>query len=158
MKTFLFALCLLLAGQVARAGDNAPAVNTDTPATPVFTPKNKSTFTGSVNAHNPFWPIGWIKTSDESADSAAPTVPHADDFMVTTILLNEPPMAVINGKEMAEGEIAVMPVNGGNVTVQLMAVQDGRVILRWENQNITVPIHRDEDDLTQVPPTDPVLQ
>jgi len=64
---------------------------------------------------------------------------------VTTILLNEPPMAVINGKEMAEGEIAALPVNGQNVAVQLMAVQDGRVILRWQNQNIIVPIHRDEE-------------
>jgi hypothetical protein len=31
------------------------------------------------------------------------------------------------------------------VAVQLMAVQDGRVILRWQNQNIIVPIHRDEE-------------
>ncbi len=29
--------------------------------------------------------------------------------------------------------------------IQLMAVEDGRVILRWQNQNITVPLHRDED-------------
>ena len=55
-----------------------------------------------------------------------------------------PPLAVINGKEMAEGEIAALPVDGTPVTVQLMAVQDGRVILRWQNQNLIVPLHRDE--------------
>jgi hypothetical protein len=160
MKTLISATCLLLTCAAVRAGGlaatNLPVVETKATAAAAYIPKSKSVFTGSANGHNPFWPIGWIKTADESADSAAPMIPHAEDFMVTTILLNDPPMAVINGKDLAEGEIAVMPVNGANVTVQLMAVQDGRVVLRWENQNIVVPIHRDED-LSQASPS-PVLQ
>jgi hypothetical protein len=161
MKTLLSFTCLLIACPMVRAGDlaantaAAPVVETK-PAAAVFTPKTKSVFTAASSDHNPFWPIGWIKTADESADSSAPTVPHAEDFLVSTILLNDPPMAVINGKDMAEGEVAALPINGQNVTVQLMAVQDGRIILRWENQNIVVPIHRDED-LTQAQP-DPAAQ
>jgi hypothetical protein len=153
MKTLLSATLLLLVCPMVRAGApaaNAPVVDTKATAIAAYSPKSKSVFTGTTNGHNPFWPIGWIKTVDESADSAAPVVPHAEDFVVTTILLNDPPMAVINGKDLAEGEIAVMPVDGANVTIQLMAVQDGRVIIRWENQNIVVPIHRDE--LTQASP------
>jgi hypothetical protein len=153
MKTLLSATCLLIACNAVHAGDpNAAAVTTKpaatvetNPAAPAtYVPKRKSTFTAAAAEHNPFWPIGWVKIESESADSSAPVVPHAEDFIVTTILLNEPPMAVINGKDMAEGEVAAMPIDGQNVVVQLMSVRDGSVILRWENQNFIVPIHRDE--------------
>lgn len=148
MKTFLTISCLALACAAAHAGDaNATGPVVDTSAAAPYTPKTKSVFSAPSTAqHNPFWPIGWVKTAEESdtADTAAAVIPHVEDFVVTTIMLNEPPMAVINGKDMAEGEIAALPINGQNVVVQLMAVQDGRVVLRWENQNIVVPIHRDE--------------
>jgi hypothetical protein len=160
MKKLLTATCILLAGHAVHAGDTpaanaAPVVDTTSTQAPVYTPKNKSVFTGAMNAHNPFWPIGWVKTAEETSDTANVT-PKADDFMVTTILLNDPPMAVINGKDMSEGEVATLPVQGQDVTVQLLSVQDGQVIIRWQNQHITVPIHRDEDDLTQA--TAPALQ
>ena len=156
MKKLLTATCVLLACHAVHAGDasatnTAPAVDTTSNPQPVYTPKIKSVFTGNVNAHNPFWPIGWVKTAEETSDTASVT-PKSDDFMVTTILLNDPPMAVINGKDMAEGEVASLPVDGQDVTVQLLAVKDGQVILRWQNQSITVPIHRDED-LTQASPS-----
>jgi hypothetical protein len=151
MKTLLTISCLTLACAAAYAGDpntSAPVVDTTSgAATTGYTPKTKSVFTARVDEHNPFWPIGWVKTVEESsaADAGAAVIPHPEDFNVTTIMLNEPPMAVINGKDMAEGEIAALPINGQNVVVQLMAVQDGRVILRWQNQNLVVSIHRDEE-------------
>ncbi len=152
MKMLLYAACLLTACSALRADDSksaaskiAPVVDVRPATAPIYTPKTKSVFTSSTDQHNPFWPIGWVKMANETADTAATAVPHADDFTVTTILLNEPPMAVINGKEMAEGEVAPLPVNGASIVVQLLAVQDGRVILRWENQNIIVPIHRNEE-------------
>ena len=152
MKTILSVTFLLLACGAVRAGDpassaatTAPVVETKPVSATGYTPKTKSVFTSGPNEHNPFWPIGWVKTMNESADSTASVTPRAEDFIVTTILLNDPPMAVINGKDMAEGEVASMPINGQDVVVQLMAVRDGSVILRWENQNIVVPIHRDED-------------
>jgi hypothetical protein len=148
MNKILTVTCLMAACASVRAGDtNAAAPTVDTKATvpAAYVPKTKSVFNPVTNAHNPFWPIGWVKTeTDQTSDTAAPYVPRVEDFMVSTIMLNEPPMAVINGKDMAEGEIAALPVNGVNVVVQLMAVQDGRVILRWQGQNIVVPIHRDE--------------
>jgi hypothetical protein len=153
-QTLLSVTCLLLACHTVRAGDStsnsaaanaAPVVEIKPDTAAGYTPKTKSVFSASANEHNPFWPIGWVKMENESAsDSSAPLIPHAEDFIVTTILLNDPPMAVINGKDMAEGEVAALPISGQNVVVQLMAVQDGRVVLRWQNQNIVVPIHRDE--------------
>jgi hypothetical protein len=166
MKTPVSLICLLLAcvaaraedpkpGAKARAAKTAPVVDTkqatgktDTAAEKAYEFKHKSVFTASAKAHNPFWPIGWVKVEGGTslADNApAPMVPRAEDFMVTSILLNEPPIAVINGKEMAEGEVAPMIVNGQPVMMQLMSVQDGRVILRWQNQKLVVPLHRDEN-------------
>ncbi len=114
--------------------------------TGAYSPTHKSVFGAAADAHNPFWPIGWAKTEEISMpDAVTPVTPHASDFTVTSILLNEPPIAVINGQEMAEGEVGAIPVNGQPVMVQLMAVQDGRVIIRWQNQNLIVPLHRDED-------------
>jgi hypothetical protein len=153
MKTLLFLTCALLACDAAQAGQpnatapskNAPVVDVKPESAATYLPKTRSVFTATADEHNPFWPIGWVKTGDDTGDSAAPTVPHSEDFLVTTILLNDPAMAVINGKDMAEGEIAALPVNGQNIVVQLMAVRDGSVVLRWQNQNLVVPIHRVED-------------
>ena len=66
------------------------------------------------------------------------------DFVVTSILLNQPPIAVINGKEMVEGEVVAMNFGGQKVNVQLTAVQDGQVILRYQDQNLVVPLRRRE--------------
>jgi hypothetical protein len=148
MKSLLTASFLLLVGPAVWAG--APVVDTQPAAIAGYTPKTKSVFTSTADQHNPFWPIGWVKTVNDSVDtSSAPVVPHTDDFLVTTILLNDPPMAVINGKDMAEGEVATLQTAAGSVVVQLMAVQDGSVTLRWENQNLVVPIHRDDPLLGQ---------
>ena len=165
MKKLLSAVCSLVACHAALAGDSralpaassAAAKNSARPgpivdtkpaagnadAAKVYVIGKKSPFTASAGDHNPFWPIGWMKTESLSG-AAASLIPHSENFIVTSILLNEPPMAVINGKEMAEGEVAAVTVDGQSVMVQLMAVQDGRVILRWQNQNIIVPLHRDE--------------
>jgi hypothetical protein len=149
MKKLLFLAILTVACHAVHAGDTtaaskgSPTVDVK-PASSAYEPKHRSTFSATATAHNPFWPIGWVKTEALNQTADAPTMPHAEDFTVTTIMLNDPPMAVINGKDMAEGEVAALNAGGRMVTVQLMAVQDGRVILRWQNQNIVVPLHRDE--------------
>jgi len=172
MRTPLLSLtCIVLAFQAVQAGSSAPAPAAAS-ASPVvetkpvsgkagataakaYAPARKSLFTAAAADHNPFWPIGWVNLENLSASSAtAPVIPHSEDFTVTSILLNEPPMAVINGKEMAEGEIAAINLNGQQVMVQLIAVQDGRVILRWQNQNILVSLRRNEE-LSKTDPEQP---
>ncbi|MGA3171211.1 MAG: hypothetical protein ABSE62_09365 [Chthoniobacteraceae bacterium] len=145
MKKLLAISIALLACQAVWAGNSTTKKAAASSASDAYTLQKKSYFGGTGNDHNPFWPIGWVKMADASADDAAPAVPHADDFIVTTILLNEPRLAIINGKEMAEGEIAELPFDGGTVMVQCMAIEDGRVIIRWENQNMVVQLHRDEE-------------
>jgi hypothetical protein len=174
MKILLCAAALLLACHAARAGDPkaapspakaGPVVDTkpaaakgnakpdaDAKSANAYATRTKSVFSAPANAHNPFWPIGWVNVeSSSSANAVAVVIPHSEDFRVSSILLSEPPMAVINGKGMAEGEIASLDVNGQSVMVQLIAVQDGRVIIRWQNQNLIVPLRRNEDLSTLVP-------
>lgn len=105
--------------------------------------KNHSAFAGHDAAHNPFWPIGWTKsaTSTAAPDQSVATL-KADNFIVTTLMLNEPPLAVINGKSMAEGEVLMMTIDDAKVAVQLAAVQDGQVVLRYRDQTIVVPLRR----------------
>jgi len=78
-----------------------------------FEPKAQTIFSAARMTTNPFWPIGWVKMDDAAVDNAAPLVPHVEDFTVTSILSNEPPIAVINGKEMAEGEVGALPISSG---------------------------------------------
>jgi hypothetical protein len=151
MKFLIPTTCVVLLSLPAFAGaptaQNAPAVDTTSTAAPALLAKTHSDFAVHTDAHNPFWPIGWVKTeaiSSLTTDSASAYVPKIEDFNVSTIMLSEPRMAVINGKDMAEGEIASLPAAGQTVVVQLVAVQDGRVILRWQNQPLTIAIHRDE--------------
>lgn len=124
--------------------DDKASSDADAAARKPYVTKNKSVFPGSASDHNPFWPIGWVKTEALASGGDAPVMPHNTDFTVTTIMLNEPPMAVINGKDMAEGETAALTVGSQQVMVQLMSVKDGYVILQWQNQKIVVPLHRNE--------------
>lgn len=151
MKTRTFATLLLAAitatAAPARARAAAPAAAGNAPdaatETTEFQLKNRSTFAAGDGAHNPFWPIGWTKTSRPVAAAAAAAVTlKPDSFEVTSIMLNDPPMAVVNGRAVAEGEIIPMPVGNQKVIVQLAAVQDGQIVIRYQNQNIVVPLRR----------------
>jgi hypothetical protein len=141
-KVFAPVFVILLAGAFSSGSAHAQT------AVGGYKLKNPSSFQASDTAHNPFWPIGWAKAAPVAtvATTAAAAVPvaalKAEDFVVTSILINEPPLAVINGKEMAEGEMTQMQVGSQRIVVQLAAVQDGRVVLRCQNHNLVVPLRR----------------
>ncbi|GEM_PF-1732670 len=107
-----------------------------------FPLKKHSTFANRDAAHNPFWPIGWTKTAVNATAASPAGLLKADDFTVTSILLNNPPLAVVNGKAMEEGEVIAMDVQGRAIYIQLAAVRDGEVVLRYGEQNVTVSLRR----------------
>ena len=128
MKTKVV-IALLLAAAHAQAGD--------------YQLKNRSVFTSATAAHNPFWPIGWVKAATVNNVANAPlALLKAEDFSVTSILLNDPPLAVVNGKEMAEGEILPMNIGNQPMLIQLAAVQDGQVVLRCRDQSVVILLRR----------------
>lgn len=117
--------------------------------------KMQSTFALQDDARRPFWPIGWVKPnavpSQPTGPVTKPTVLSADDFAVTSVLLGNPSLAVINGRAYGEGEVVRMPKAAAEkgaapkskVRVQVARILDGRVVLQSaDGQSLEVALRR----------------
>lgn len=137
MKTLISSVCLLVLTTTlpVRAGD--------------YQIKNKSHFSFSDSAHNPFWPIGWSKPvrGPQVADSTLPAVTiKSTDFAVSSIsLMQGAHCAVINGRVYGEGERVPVLINNQKALVQIVSIQDGLVVVSHGGQAISVPLKRKED-------------
>jgi len=109
-----------------------------------FKLKHLSSFS-QTSAHNPFWPIGWVK-GPESRQSvqevAVPITP--ENFSVTSISISPTPLAIINNKSCAEGETITANYGGQSLKILVRAIHDGEVILQYEGKNYSVPLRRTE--------------
>ena len=126
-----------------------------------FKLKHRSSFTLQDTDRNPFWPVGWVKpTGAVSTTDVTETVQVAEirpeDFELTAILLGVPPLAVINGREYAEGDFIRVKGSGQKTKVQVAQVADGRVVLRYMNKNYTVLLHRIGEDKKATPTPTPM--
>lgn len=123
--------------------------------------KNRSSFVMRDADRAPFWPIGHVRR-DRNVTSA-PVAPTSttqltpEMFSVTSILLSNPALAVINGRAYGEGEY-LRPSKGAataksakgaaldpRIRVRVTRIMDGQVALQsLDGQSIVVPLHRDE--------------
>jgi type II secretory pathway component PulC len=150
---------VLIAPQALQARDRAPAKDTAVkdetivPANvPAYVLKNRSTFNSPGDAARvPFWPVGWSKTK-QAAIAVAAAAPEAKEtfdvksLVVTGILLGSgttSSFALINGRSYGEGEYLRMP-KGARTRVRVGRINDGAVVLEYENQKIVVPLRRFE--------------
>jgi hypothetical protein len=117
---------------------NAQPAPAATPA-PSPTPVRKSSFTTHGVARNPFWPVGWAPGVKKPVEQV--TI-GPEYFKVTAILLGPPHLAVINGKDYAEGDSISVPVGGKEEKVRIDAVRDGFILLNHRGRPITVPMNR----------------
>lgn len=146
------ALVLLLIGLTpAWANAQAPAAATRAPASaPSPTPvspappaprevkiTNRSTFSlDGPTKRSPFLPIGYIRFVKEAPREAIPDV-RAEMFTVSAILLGDPPLAIINGKDRGVGDR--IPVNAsGTEFVIVRRISDGQVTLDHRGRPIVV--------------------
>ena len=130
-------IALLAAALLISTLHCAPAQGGDT-----FKLKNRSLFGGTQVARDPFWPIGWKKDSRLDPQAPAEVEITADEFVVTSILLSPPALALINGKEYGEGEFVVVP--GSAAKAQVAAIQDGTVVLIYHGKTVTAALRRNE--------------
>ncbi|MEI8340733.1 MAG: hypothetical protein WCH43_04245 [Verrucomicrobiota bacterium] len=133
---------VLAVGAVAAVFLSGQAWSQDVKA---FKLKHRSSFTLQDTERNPFWPVGWVKTAPTavaSNDNVQVSEIRAEDFELTAILLGTPPMAVINGKEYAEGEYIIIRGGGPKTKVLVAQVLDGRVVLRYMNRDYPVALRR----------------
>jgi hypothetical protein len=138
-----------------------PALADEAAATPVeataagdagtYTLKNRSAFALPATTRPPFWPIGFVKGEAKRVAGPAAPRPAVDEssFRVTSILLGNPALAVINGRAYSEGEYLRMP-KGTPVRIRVQRIADGGVVLQTADQVLNVALHRAEAGLKKV--------
>ncbi|MDQ3197717.1 MAG: hypothetical protein M3Q46_00790 [Verrucomicrobiota bacterium] len=134
MKKLLLTLCLtsLLLATLASAED----------ATPTVELKRKSSF-DAADARDPFWPIGWKKPGVKSVSSEAAPELSPDSFSLTSVTMGAGPhFAILNGKIIQEGQQFGLQFGQQIYQITLRAIEDGKVILAYQDSEIEVPLRR----------------
>jgi hypothetical protein len=171
MSRLKITLSLLLAPALLLNANGEGEVSLDPNAPPLgqYELKAKSSFQLNDETRPPFWPIGWVKRVRNAAQSAAvPEVRQeltAEAFSVTSVLLGNPSLAVINGRAYGEGETVRMPraaaekgapTKGRGPRVRVKRILDGRVLLESsDGQTVEVAIRRGK--LTEPKAGNPLL-
>ena len=143
LKIAALALLVLAWGQISSSAQTDGA----------FKLTHRSSFTGAPE-RNPFWPIGWVKGQDTQTDVQETAVPITEaSFVVTSISSgNSTPLAVINGKTYGEGETIVAMYGSQKIKIQVVAINDGEVVLQYLDKKYTVKMkepvlnHHSDDD------------
>lgn len=131
MKKLLLAFCLAsLSLDVARAKDAVTTVEL----------KRKSSF-DAADARDPFWPIGWKKPGPKIGGGGPALAPEA--FSLTSVTVGSGNhFAILNGKIMQEGQQFGLQIGNQIYQVTLRAIEDGRVIVVYQDSEIVVPLRR----------------
>ena len=114
---------------------------------PKYDLKKKSAFTLATDRRAPFWPIGWVKRASEVRREVTQAPKQKIDekaFTVTSILVGNPSLAVVNGRAYSEGELIRMPKGSAPAKVRVQQVADGSVTLQQDDQTIVIAMRRPE--------------
>ncbi len=69
----------------------------------------------------------------------APLIPVNPDMLhVTSIAMGTPPLAIVNGKRLAEGDSLTLSTSLGTVTIRVVSIEDGLVRFRHGGETIDV--------------------
>jgi hypothetical protein len=155
-----FALCSLIPLTLRAASSDAPDEGG-------YQLKKRSSFDVPKRAASPFLPIGWLKPQETSQPAIAPAAParpvlDEKNYNLSSILLGNPPLAVINGRSYSEGDFLRTPKPAGPVPkaglpdetagagtppppkVQVVRIQDGVVVIRSGAERLQLPLRRKE--------------
>ena len=132
MKILLISLSLTTLLCAAHAENAAPALEQ----------KQKSIFDAPAE-RNPFWPIGWKKPDPKNPNAVAGPALSPASFMLTSVTMGSGPhFAILNGKIMQEGQQFGLQFGQQIYRVTLKSIQDGQVVLLYEESEIVVPLRR----------------
>ena len=98
---------------------------------------------------NPFWPIGWVPTVAAPTMAAVTLNVKAEDFVVTTISVDAPALAVINGKTRGVGDQIAVSADGREF-VTVRQILDGVVVLDYRGHELRA--RNDGPGLARKPP------
>lgn len=108
----------------------------------------RSDFSASIQRRDPMLPIGWSAASPMQATvvNGAP-VPvttesyiRPEAFVVSSISLDKIPLSIINGRACGEGDFIPFVAGGQKIKVQVFAIRDGAVTIRYGAHQIVCPI------------------
>ena len=134
MKKLLLILCLTSA-----LLDLAVAAE---PAPPRLELKRKSSF-DATDTRDPFWPIGWKKPNPKSSNSEGGPGLSAESFSLTSVVTGGGEhFAILNGKILQEGQQFGIQFGSQIYQVTLRTIEDGQVVLAYQDSEITVPLRR----------------
>ena len=84
---------------------------------------------------NPFWPIGWVPSAALPTAAVQQLDVRAEQFVVTSISVDYPALAVINGKTRGVGDH--IPVSADNREFVLVKqILDGQVVLDYHGHEL----------------------
>jgi hypothetical protein len=105
--------------------------------------KRKSAFDAAPNDRDPFWPIGWKKPGPKIASTGVGPDLTASSFSLTSVTMGlDQRFAILNGKPMQEGQKFGLQFAGQVYEVTLRSIEDGQVILIYQDNEIVVPLRR----------------
>ena len=103
--------------------------------------QRKSTFDAAA-LRNPFWPIGWKKPNAKDPNASAADLSPAS-FALTSVTMGAGThFAILNGKIMQEGQQFGLQFGKEIYQVTLKSIQDGQVVLAYQENEIVVPLRR----------------
>lgn len=146
---------IALAQQAAPPAAGAPPAAAPAASKEPYQLKTKSSFQVPEGSRAPYIPIGWVKKESAGVVVLQPTSRLDESaFRVTSILLGNPSLALINGRSYEEGQYLRMP-RGSTVRVRVYRITDGQVWLQHESNLFAVPLKRAE--LNEARPAETLL-
>ncbi len=141
VSTMLSFGLLPVSAQEERSAEPEPETAADQSEAPAgYTPPSTSAFEGEKDGRNPFWPIGWEPTEEvvqEVKRERIPFVP-SQHFKISSTLMGQVPLAIINGKSFAPGELVPIQFNGRDLLFKVEKVKDRAVVLSIKGKEFEV--------------------
>jgi hypothetical protein len=95
------------------------------------------------DGRNPFWPIGFKPAAPTARGSSAGLDIPPSALLLTSITLDQGThFAIINGKTIQEGQQFTMQVGSQSYALKVKWIQDGQVILSYQDREVVVPLRR----------------
>jgi len=104
--------------------------------------KHRSAYGGPA-AHNPFYPIGWVKGVERTAQAVVEgpsAIIGPSSFAISSISIASTPLAVINGKTCAEGETIEARYGAQILKIKILQINDGSVLMGYDGKTFTVEL------------------
>ncbi len=158
MKTTFPTICLLAWVTVAMSQEVprpklAPVASEPAPVFPVATSAvtplvsqyhahTQSTFAPPEKGRNPFWPIGFTPRAKAAVNEEQLLRIPIEQYKVTSIILDTPSIAVINGKDYTRGQFLTLSTTTGTVKLLITNIEDGLVTVQYKALIGKIPISR----------------